>query len=779
MNPSPKTIYLSAVEWEFESYKDELAHALTRRGFLVKSREDFVGGRDRLEQIEAFIRQSDIVICLVGDQFGEEPDSAQAAEFADISKGRHSFAQWEFFFGTHVAKSIHVFYPAANTPPDNRNDEDDNLKQLQIDFRKTWVETGNVAALEFSDYSSLCEEALVIPSLNPSATEPVIARALNLDNPYVGLRSFSEADTDRFFGRKALTDEIISKVKVSPVLTLFGRSGSGKTSVVNAGVIPIFRKQNPTSKVAVFSPGKHPFKSMARAFEKQGFPDDLVALAGVPSSRKFQELLKHLGNAKEPALIFIDQFEEIFTRPEKHEAPVIFQFVQSLIDISQIPNSPVRLILGLRGDFMGRLSEFRGLPAALDQNLVRVTPPTWEEFCEMVEIPAANHGVRFEPNLVARIVSHVEGKPQRLPFLQFALELLWEVEKADQGQFGVGVVVDDDFEKMGGLHDRRINRVSYQKISGVEGALPAKMESVYGKRNPGELRRIRNLLLSFISITETDLGLTPVSRSESLANLKKACGIGSRALIEEMLKEKLLVESASSTNTDPVYEIAHEALILAWSHFENWVGEIREAAQMKRALSVAAAKWEEKRSKGEKIGHLDLWGGAKLQRAHEFNTKVNGSALSDFARVGGLNDTELDFLTASSDRYVKESHHQLSESAAKWKKEKSKDLLWSGAQLNRALELNEVQPGAEQSEFGRIGGLGKTEEKFLQHSEKNRQPSKKGMGVALALTSCVAILAIFTPLGGLSEQAQNASMGGIEKVKGLIEKYLPADNAAD
>ena len=97
----------------------------------------------------------------------------------------------------------------------------------------------------------------------------------------------------------------------------------------------------------------------------------------------------------------------------------------------------------------------------------------------MIEIPAANHGVRFEPHLVSRIVGHAEGRSGVLPFLQYALRQLWETEKADQDQFTHGMLVDDEVEEMGGLHDRRINLVSYREIEGIDGALPQRLDHFF------------------------------------------------------------------------------------------------------------------------------------------------------------------------------------------------------------------------------------------------------------------------------------------------------------
>ncbi|MDF1815043.1 MAG: DUF4062 domain-containing protein [Verrucomicrobiales bacterium] len=772
MRASHKNIYLSAVGSEFKSCKSELAHALTQRGFLVKFREDFADDNQLLEKLEEYIRQCEAVICLVGQQYGDEPDSARAEAFADISRGRHSYAQWEYVFGAHIAKSVHVFCPSTVFKPEQPTEESRELKDLQAQFRSAWIEGRGVEPVQFDSYDSLREEALVLPHLNPNAVEPVIARSLSLENPYVGLRKFAEQDACKFFGRNSVTDEIIQKVASFPLVTVFGRSGSGKSSVVQAGVIPRFRKENPGARVIVFSPEKNPFHSLGTALMRAGLSFEVGVEASEPSPTKFNEIRQMAGNPDEPWLIFIDQFEEIFTRPEKQDSPVIFQFVNSLIQLAEKPDSKVRVVLAIRDYFMGRLGEYRGLPAITDRNLVRINPPVWEELCEIVELPAANHGVRYEPGLVARIVSHVEGRPQRLPLLQFALQRLWNVEQADQNQFGKGMVVDEDFEKMGGLHDRRINRSSYNAIKGVEGALSERMASIYTGRTLADRRILRNILLCFVQIAETDHGVTPVSRSVSFQDLKKAGGIGSKNLIQEMVREEIIVEAVCSIKEDRIYELVHEILLVAWVDLNRWVNEIRDAAQIKRALSADA----EKQESGKAGDFLGLWSGAMLDRVLECSKPPVGSSLSDFDRVGGLTESEKAFLSASGDRYVQAAKHHLGEASQHWQKSKKNEHLWSGVELNRALEMSQAPADGAPSDFDRIGGLDKTAIKFLKVSERQRYPKTTGLRVALVAMTCVALLAMFTPLGAVVSEtvgwSDTSSM--LSGIKEFIEGLLPA-----
>lgn len=757
-----RNVYLSAVSAEFQSYIDELAQNLTRRGFVVKTREDFQKtDGNRLEKIEEFIRNCDTVICLVGSQFGEEPPAEEAQTFADISRNRQSYAQWEYLFGAHVGKSVHAFLATDDTPRDNRNHEPAEAAELQHNFSRTWIESGvNGAAIEFKDIVELRVEALVLKELTPTGVVPQIERKLTLTNPYPGFRKFTEQDGSRFFGRDALIQKIINQVSGHTLTTVFGKSGSGKSSVIRAGVIPKFLQQFP-GQTMVFTPGENPFEHFSTALTKLSFPEEITALAAQPSANVFRTVRQAAGSPNQPWLIFIDQFEEVFTRPTKHNAPLILQFIRSLIDVASAENQmPMRLVLAVRDDFLGRMGDYTELAEVCDQNLVRITPPNWTELCEMIELPAAKHGVRYEPELVSRIVSHTEGEGQSLPKLQYALHRLWEVEKSDLSQFAQGVPTSDEDKEMGGLHDRKINRSSYKAINGVPHALTTRIKELFGNHTITERRQLKKILTNLMIVAETDTGLAPISRSMPRNLISQAGGVGSDELIQTLINEGILVESEIGNNE---IELAHEILLYEWKDLADWSNDARDAAEFKRDLYTDARIWAAKRNE-RTDSFSDLWGGARLQRARELSEVSDDSGQSAFDRIGGLDDLEKDFLVASSDRSAKEMRYDLAESATAWRtNKKSKGELWAGPKLNRALEMNELQEGESQTGFDRVGGLEKNEQKFLQASKKHLLPKPKFLWVILVLAALIGIISFFTPLDDIITSSILPEGSGLQK----------------
>ena len=302
----------------------------------------------------------------------------------------------------------------------------------------------------------------------------------------------------------------------------------------------------------------------------------------------------------------------------------------------------------MRDDFIGELRKHEELAKITDKSLFRVTAPNFEELREIIAQPPAEHGVKYEAELVPRIISQVEGRAGMLPLLQYSLELLWNTERADQSQFPAGAVVDEIMKRAGGLHDRKIDPQTYRDIGGVTGALQQKVAHFYESKTVEQQRAVRNILLALVEIKETESGPTPVSRSASKRQLLETGGTESNRILAELLdEERLLISGEDEQNQDPVIELAHEALIRGWEKLEQWIEQSKEAIQMRNAVTHSATAWEEKRKSGQRREAKDeLWRGSKLERAVELNASSEESKQSDFGRIGGLGKLETEFLEA-------------------------------------------------------------------------------------------------------------------------------------
>lgn len=393
----------------------------------------------------------------------------------------------------------------------------------------------------------------------------------------------------------------------------------------------------------------------------------------------------------------------------------------------------MRLVLAIRDDFVSRLTEYEGLAQAADKATARVPSPRWEQLCEIIEMPAALHGVRFEPHLVSRIVSHVEGEAQNLPALQYTLYRLWEVEKSDRNQFSGEDPADEGQARVGGLQDRRINRSSYKALNGVPNALVTRLSQLFGEKSRSERDQLRRILLCFVSIARTEGGYVPVTQAARIEDLNTAGGPGCSDLIDLLVSEGLICQADNGK-----FELTHESLLLKWKDLSEWAQQIRDAMEMKEFLHVDAKKWQARAAENA-VGHEDLWGGARLERARELDT-LSSEGVSAFDRVGGLGILEKEFLTACGDRFVKEAHYHFKESAREWfKSGKSREKLLRGAALHRAMELSVPEKGEIDSPFDRVGGLDKLETKFLEASVKNSQPRPVILIAALVAAAALAL----------------------------------------
>ena len=256
-------------------------------------------------------------------------------------------------------------------------------------------------------------------------------------NPYPGLRPFEPADAENFFGRDRQVDELLLRLRDHRFVAVLGLSGSGKSSLVRAGLIPALRGGHLTTageswNVALFRPGQQPIEALAAAL------DDPKALGPQPTRaddlrRGTNALLRRTEAGREPGqnlLIVVDQFEETFSVPDARDAAL---FVDLLLAVEQdrSPTYRVFVILTMRTDRLGECANFDGLPEALNRSQYLAPRLTGDQLREAIEGPAALTDTSIAPELVRRLVVEAgEGRDQ-LPVLQHLLMTLWEGRRID------------------------------------------------------------------------------------------------------------------------------------------------------------------------------------------------------------------------------------------------------------------------------------------------------------------------------------------------------------
>ena len=275
-------------------------------------------------------------------------------------------------------------------------------------------------------------------------------------NPYKGLRAFSEEDADDFFGREALTEEIADRLAAGErFLAIVGPSGSGKSSVVRAGLLPLLRAGTiPGSgrwPIVEFRPGARPVEELEAALGRVPGTGAVLPHLGTDPSALCREARKLVADSGASLLVVIDQFEELFTMTDDERRG---QFLALLERAVTDPDSPVRVVVTLRADFYDRPLRVRGLSELVEAGHVAVHPLSPGELESAITSPAVGAGVELEQALVAEIVADVVDQPGALPLLQHALGEL--------------------FERRDG---RTLTEESYREIRGVGGALAARAAS--------------------------------------------------------------------------------------------------------------------------------------------------------------------------------------------------------------------------------------------------------------------------------------------------------------
>ncbi|MGW0756932.1 nSTAND1 domain-containing NTPase [Streptomyces sp. NPDC002814] len=405
--------------------------------------------------------------------------------------------------------------------------------------------------------------------------------------PYRGLARFESGDSGLFFGREQLTADLIDLLRRRRFAAVFGPSGSGKSSLLRAGLIPVLRQTQERdlrpAAIRILTPGERPARSHGPLLTP-ATPGD--------------------GSAGADTFVIVDQFEEVFTLC--HDAAERARFIDLLLAARQ-PESRLRVLLAVRGDFYGRCAEHRDLADALrDANLLAgaMSPA---ELRDAVVKPAMAAGLTVERALTTRLVKEVADAPGGLPLLSHALLETWRRRRG-----------------------KTLTMAGYEAAGCLDGAIAKTAEEVYGRFTEGQAAAARRVLLRLIAPGDgTPDTRCPVERAEL-----PGTGRGDTAQVVEALARARLLTLDGDT-----VELAHEALITAWPRLRGWTEEDRERLRAHRNLTEAAHAWQElNREKGA------LYRGSRLAAAQEH---FGGAPSED------LTDLEHAFLKASGDHEQK------------------------------------------------------------------------------------------------------------------------------
>ena len=480
------------------------------------------------------------------------------------------------------------------------------------------------------------------------SVEKITQQPLIKASPYKGLKRFNFADRDRFFGRDALIARLFKAVNQSSLSLVLGASGSGKSSAVRAGLIPELQKSLVSEKFYnfVFTPNRDPFESFYRCLLSEEkdyhFEESEVAIAREISSRSLPQVIERLKKLDERWLIFIDQFEELFTNCSD---PNIRQsFIEGLVQIANAEDSSVRIILAMRADFLEYFSFYPTLGAIVNQNNIHLVIDMYsDELRQAIEQPAARHGVTFEEGLVEQVIKEVQGQSGYLPLLQYTLNLLWDSECRELGADGRPLI-----------DSRVLQRSRYNALEGIRGALQNRVNTIYGRLSQADQTTTKQIFLRMVSIVDTETGTKTVSRR---AHRSEFSGQPTEDILNRFIDENLLVSSYENLRTQEIdlsdnalaetrdqratVEIAHEILLSSWDALKRWLEEEKEIIILKNWLVDETRRWQRIGSADQSKAEEELLKGSRLEQIVVLREK------NAFERIGGLNLEEHQFIDKS------------------------------------------------------------------------------------------------------------------------------------
>lgn len=435
--------------------------------------------------------------------------------------------------------------------------------------------------------------------------------------PYAGLRSFQEENAGCFFGRSREVAAMVMRIQDGPLTAVVGPSGVGKSSFVRAGVVPALRLSGQSWQVLVARPGRSPLVALATLLaplmgnsanmgSSANVEEDIVAQREIAQRLVFEpgylgSILRSISRRTgQRFLLFVDQFEELYTlcaNPEQRRA-----FTTALAGAADDATSPVRVILSIRSDFLGRVGEDAHFMAEISRGLFFLGPPGPDGLREALVHPAEMCGYRFETRgMVEEMIHHLEASPGALPLLQFTASELWDRRDAEH---------------------KLLTVESYRAFGGISGALANHADAVVGKLTPAARALCRMVFLQLVTPERT-------RAVRELAELREMAGNAEELsqVLDGLVESRLLIVQTGGGSGDATIELVHESLIESWTTLRRWLEESHEDSVFLEQLRAAARQWQ---TKGKDNGLL--WGGEMAEELARFQRRFRGE-LSEGAQA--------------------------------------------------------------------------------------------------------------------------------------------------
>jgi serine/threonine protein kinase/tetratricopeptide (TPR) repeat protein len=437
--------------------------------------------------------------------------------------------------------------------------------ELDACFRGVQVSWLTGASLPIGDQNTLTQSQIEL-----SETE----------NPYRGLASFDEGDARNFFGRESLIAQLLDSLHnqhpLHRALVVSGPSGSGKSSVVRAGLIPALKADAlPQSDRWIYTttvPGSDPFQNLANAIQRVSVRADIDVLELLKSdvaglSRAIDRCLPNEASCE--LFLLIDQFEELFTLC--HDDAVRKAWMNALTHALLEKSSRLRVVFTMRADFLDRPLQYPDLADIMRYRVVLVPMLNLEELERAITGPARRIGLFFEDRLVAAMLDEVSAQSGALPLLQYALSEL--------------------FQKRSG---NMLTLKSFQEMGGVRGALAGRAEAAYSGLNEAEKDAARQLMLRLTTLGEGREDTRRRVYQKELDALREEVGKDAYDVaLAAFTHARLLTFDRDPGGFENTLEVAHEALLRNWQKLQEWLQASRADLRLQRQLSGTVQAWRE------------------------------------------------------------------------------------------------------------------------------------------------------------------------------------------
>ena len=470
-----------------------------------------------------------------------------------------------------------------------------------------------------------------------------------LSNPFPGLRSYEYEDHSLFFGRESHIRELKNKLLNARFLALIGSSGSGKSSLIKAGLIPsleLAREVREEWKVIVFRPGGNPVKSLIAAMKMHLRREDIswetqdLDKAEASLLANPQSIFELLSVVKQKnILLVIDQFEEIFrfefsedSSKKKVQSPVFIDLLLSLINQREFP---IHVVITMRSDYLDHCTEFKGLTEVINRGYYLLPKMNQEEMREVIVRPLESVGVQIEPALVTTLLRKLADNPDFLPILQHVLMRMWERWKLTN------------------VAHNPISQVEYEAIGTMENSITQHAEEIFTQRLDEKRRNAAEKLFKTLIV----LGPSDTSslHPTSLREIEKISGVPDYLLIDVVLifRENgvsfLTPRPGVKIDSNSIIDVAVEKVLTLWDRSRTWIEEELESAKLYKQLSYSAFLYQD--------GRTGLWVNPELQVGLKW-LKESEPTLEWAQRYDPFFERALNFLDYSKKQYDQEVQHK-------------------------------------------------------------------------------------------------------------------------